>query len=313
MSQVEMLDLVKHGVSLANGGDKAQAREALRQAVELDPGNESAWLWLASVAESAQEALAALERVLSLNPSNEQARSAAHAARLQLGVSAARSGKKPRARALLRLVASAEPNNELAWMWLANVAETPADAAACLERVLAINPDNALARSTLERLRAAAAVRASRGAAPVAPAAAVAAVGDAGRRRVPEKSVLSVDNRSAVRAQMAEMLEPHGYEIRAAADGYEAVDLLRDRGAPDLIVLSASLPGGLDGYQLCKLLRENPTTAHTPILLLSEKAGLFRKMRGGLAGATAELTAPFTPHDLLREVRRLCPVTGRTV
>lgn len=162
MSQVEMLDLVKHGVSLANGGDKAQAREALRQAVELDPGNESAWLWLASVAESAQEALAALERVLSLNPSNEQARSAAHAARLQLGVSAARSGKKPRARALLRLVASAEPNNELAWMWLANVAETPADAAACLERVLAINPDNALARSTLERLRAAAAVRASR-------------------------------------------------------------------------------------------------------------------------------------------------------
>ncbi len=310
MSQVELLDLVKHGVCLANGGDKAQAREALRQAVGLDPGNESAWLWLASVAESAQEALAALERVLSLNPANERARSAAHSARLQLGVSAARSGKKPRARALLRLVVSAEPNNELAWMWLANVAETPADAVSCLEKVLAINPENALARSTLERLRASVAGRRSRTTAPVAQAGAVAAAVDAGRRRVPEKTVLTVDNRSAVRARMAEILEPHGYEIRAAADGYEAVTLLRDRGAPDLFVLTASLPGGLDGYQLCKLLRENPTTAHISILLLSEKSGLFRKMRGGLAGATAELTAPFTPEELLRLVRRLCPVTG---
>ncbi len=175
MSQVEVLDLVKHGVALAKGGDKAKAREALRQAVELDPANESAWLWLASVAESAQEALAALERVLALNSANEQARSAAHAARLQLGVMAARSGKKPRARALLRLVVSAEPNNELAWMWLANVAETPAEAASCLDKVLAVNPDNALARSTLERCRASVAVRPGGAAAPIAPTAALAA------------------------------------------------------------------------------------------------------------------------------------------
>ena len=62
VSQVEMLDLVKHGVALAKAGDKAPAPSALRQAVELDPANESAWLWLASVAESTQEALAALER-----------------------------------------------------------------------------------------------------------------------------------------------------------------------------------------------------------------------------------------------------------
>ncbi len=119
-----------------------------------------------------------------------------------------------------------------------------------------------------------------------------------------------MESRSGVRAHLAETLERRGYEIRAAADGYEAVDLLRDRGAPDLILLAADLPGGLDGYQLCKLLRENPTTTHTPILLLSEKAGLFRKMRGGLAGATAELAAPFTPEELLREVERLCPVTS---
>ena len=103
-------------------------------------------------------------------------------------------------------------------------------------------------------------------------------------------------------------LECGGYTVRGAADGYEAVDLLRDRGAPDLILLAAALPGGLDGYQLCKLLRENPTTADLPILLMSEKAGLFRKMRGGLAGATAELAAPFTAEELMRVVGGYCPL-----
>ena len=130
---------------------------------------------------------------------------------------------------LLRLVVAAEPDNELAWMWLANVAETPADAASCLEKVLSVNPENALARSTLERCRATIAVRPSRAATPVAPAA-VPATADPARRRASEKSVLVVDNRSAARADMAETLKRRGYEIRAAADAYEAVDLLRDRG-----------------------------------------------------------------------------------
>ena len=245
--------------------------------------------------------------MLTLNPSNEQARSAAHAARLQLGVTAARSGKKPRARRLLRLVVAAEPDNELAWMWLANVAETPADAASCLEKVLAVNPDNALARSTLERCRAAVAVRPSRAATPVAPAA-VPATADAARRRAPEKSVLVVDNRSAARAAHGRDAETPRLRNPCRRRRLRGGGPAAGSRSPDLILLAASLPGGLDGYQLCKLLRENPTTAHTPILLLSEKAGLFRKMRGGLAGATAELAAPFTPEELLREAERLCPV-----
>ena len=105
--------------------------------------------------------------------------------------------------------------------------------------------------------------------------------------------------RSALREGVAETLRGGGHQVRVAADGYEAVDLLRDRGAPDLILLAAALPGGLDGYQLCKLLRENRPTAHVPILLLSEKAGLFHRMRGGLAGATAELAMPCTAEELL--------------
>ena len=296
MSQTEAVDLVRQGIALAQSGDRAQARPLLRQAVEQNPSDEAAWMWLAGAADSPQEALSALERVLALNPGNERARSAAHAARLQLGVSAARAGKKARARTLLKIVAAAEPENELAWMWLANVAEKPADAAACLEKVLALNPDNTLARSTLERCHAATAR--------VRPAAAPAPAPVVAPPPAARKTVLVVIARSALREGVVEALRGGGHQTHVASDGYEAVDLLRDRGAPDLILLAAALPGGLDGYQLCKLLHENPTTARLPILLLSEKAGLFHRMRGGLAGAAAELAASCTAEELLAAVEQ---------
>ncbi len=153
MSQAEALHWLKRGVAFAKGGDKAAARPLVRLAVELDPSCEPAWMWLAGLAESAPEALAALERVLALNPANDRARTAAHSARLQAGVAAAKAHQKVLARSLLRTVVAAEPGNEPAWMWLASVAMSPAEAAACLDKVLALNPANERARAGLAQLR----------------------------------------------------------------------------------------------------------------------------------------------------------------
>src|SRR5205823_1878567 len=122
--------------------------------------------------------------------------------------------------------------NEMAWMWLANVAETPAEAATCLEKVLTLNPGNALARSTLERCRSA--VGAARGPGPAGPVAPSAALADAANRPDIGRAVLVVDGDPAVRASVATALEVRGYRARAAADGYEAVDRLREQGRPDL-------------------------------------------------------------------------------
>ena len=303
MAQAEALDLLKQAMALARAGDKARALPLLRQLVEQDAGDEPAWMWLASVAESPQEALSALEHVLALNPQNDKARSAAHAARLQLGVAAAKAAKKPRARVLLRAVVAAEPENELAWMWLANVAESPAAAAACLEKVLAVNPDNELARTTLERCLAA--VRPSGYEDPVAPSAAASQAATP-RRPIVDKTVWVVEGDAPARAEIASAIEDRGYKVRAAADGYEAIELLRDHGVPDLILLSLRLPGGMDGYQLCKLLREH-RGAGTPILLLTEVDSIVGKVRSRLAGATAELLKPFTAEGLMRAVASHCP------
>ena len=307
MSEIEAVDLVKQGVNLARAGDKARARPLLRQAVEQDPTNESAWMWLASIAESPQEALTTLERVLRFNPDHEQARSAAHAARLKVGVAAAKAHLKGRARELLTGVVGAEPGNELAWMWLANIADTPAEAATCLEKVLAINPDNALARSTYERCRSSARlVQQATPAAAMAPSAAQAQSEGQAARPAGPKTVLMVDDDPDVREALARVLVDGGYQVIAAAGSYEAIAVLRDQGAPDLVLLAAALPGGMDGYQLCKILRENAATAQMPMVLLSETSSFVSKMRGRLAGAAAELVKPFVASELLRVVNELC-------
>jgi len=67
--------LLRHGVALAKEGDKSQARALLLEASFLNPDNELVWLWLASVAENSDDALACLRRTIEINPANEQATS----------------------------------------------------------------------------------------------------------------------------------------------------------------------------------------------------------------------------------------------
>ncbi len=71
---------------------------------------------------------------------------------LQQGIAAARAGDKATARAKFRELTAHNFDNELAWLWLASVADTPAHAVACLRRVLQINASHEKARAALFRL-----------------------------------------------------------------------------------------------------------------------------------------------------------------
>lgn len=72
--------------------------------------------------------------------------------KLRTGIEAARNGNKIIARELLRQVVTAEPNNELAWMWLASAVDTLRERRECLEKALEINPGNTRAKEALLRL-----------------------------------------------------------------------------------------------------------------------------------------------------------------
>jgi Tol biopolymer transport system component len=72
--------------------------------------------------------------------------------KLKAGIEAAQQGDKKTARNLLKQVLADDPNNELAWMWLASAVESLDERRACLQKVLQINPNNARAREALSRL-----------------------------------------------------------------------------------------------------------------------------------------------------------------
>ncbi len=137
------------GVAAAKRGDKELARQLLGQAAEQNPRSEIAWLWLASVTEPLDERLNYLNQVLELNPTNEHALAWAAAAKKSLfktllhkGAAAAKAGDRGEAYYLILQATEHDPTNELGWLWLASVAESPQDRLAYVERVLQLNPAN---------------------------------------------------------------------------------------------------------------------------------------------------------------------------
>lgn len=76
----EARELRQRGIRSAKAGNKDEARELLQQSIRLDPRNEAAWLWLASVARDNRERVFSLQKLLEINPNNDTARKALAAA-----------------------------------------------------------------------------------------------------------------------------------------------------------------------------------------------------------------------------------------
>jgi twitching motility two-component system response regulator PilG len=121
------------------------------------------------------------------------------------------------------------------------------------------------------------------------------------------RTIMIVDDSPTVRKLVTIKLEKQGHRVIPAVDGMEALAMLNE-DLPDLILLDITMPR-MDGYQLCKLVRANPTMKHIPIVMLSGKDGFFDKVRGKMAGSTAYLTKPFEPETLLRVVAEHCGTT----
>src|ERR1700755_1402026 len=76
-------------------------------------------------------------------------------------------------------------------------------------------------------------------------------------------SILYVDDTEAQRYAVSRVLRRAGFEVREAATGSQALQM--SALGPDLVVLDVKLPD-IDGFEVCKRIKSNPITAHTPIL-----------------------------------------------
>jgi len=115
------------------------------------------------------------------------------------------------------------------------------------------------------------------------------------------KRVLVVDDNHSIRTAVMEFLTEKEYEVVGASDGIQGLDkgLSID---PNVIVLDVVMPG-LDGFKLCRLLREKGVTA--PIIMLTEKATIEDKVIGFSYGADDYLAKPFELQELEMRIQAL--------
>lgn len=115
------------------------------------------------------------------------------------------------------------------------------------------------------------------------------------------KRVLIVDDNKSIRTTVADYLGTRGYEVLQAEDGIKGLDQGLSSNA-NVIILDVVMPG-IDGVRLCKLLREKGVT--TPIIMLTEKAGIRDKEAGYEVGVDDYLAKPFSPRELELRIQAL--------
>jgi CheY-like chemotaxis protein len=98
------------------------------------------------------------------------------------------------------------------------------------------------------------------------------------------------------------VLQPRGYEVVTASDGPAALELV-DSSRPDLVLLDVLMPG-MDGYAVCRRIREREETALLPVIMVTSSAGP-EKRQAIEAGADDFVQKPFDQHELLTRVRSL--------
>ena len=114
--------------------------------------------------------------------------------------------------------------------------------------------------------------------------------------------VIGVDDLPEIRLLLKSLLTQHGFTFLPARGGQECLALL-SRVTPRLILLDIQMPG-MDGFQTCRRIRENPTLSHIPIAFLTTSNASDDLEQGIAAGGNDFILKPFTERDLVARVDR---------
>lgn len=117
------------------------------------------------------------------------------------------------------------------------------------------------------------------------------------------KKVLIVEDTKMLRMSLEVILQ-ETYEVAGAADGNEALEILREF-TPDIILLDLMLPYPLDGFSLLRLLKSNPSTNMIPVIIISGMSGDDKIIQGLELGANDFLVKPIKSKELLLKIRNL--------
>ncbi len=103
--------------------------------------------------------------------------------------------------------------------------------------------------------------------------------------------------------QSLEELDKQGVELLAADNGKHALEVIR-KERPELVLLDIMMPR-MNGFDVCRTVKDDPETKGIQIILLTAKGQEFDRQKGNEAGADLYLTKPFDPDEILEKAREL--------
>lgn len=113
--------------------------------------------------------------------------------------------------------------------------------------------------------------------------------------------ILVIEDSDSIRHMIEALVRGRGHEVEAVPTGARGIDSALTR-PPDAILLDIHLPGGFDGLEVCRRLRQAEPTRGVPIIVISALTDDASKQLAVDAGATAYYTKPFSPTALLKEL-----------
>lgn len=116
-------------------------------------------------------------------------------------------------------------------------------------------------------------------------------------------TVLVVDDSQAVRQLLSELLQKAGLTVIEAVNGADAKAKIQT-SAPDLVITDLIMPE-MNGYDLCRWIKNDPVAQKVPVLICSTKDQEFDRYWGMKQGADAYITKPFQAGEMVKTVKQL--------
>src|SRR5216117_800054 len=117
------------------------------------------------------------------------------------------------------------------------------------------------------------------------------------------RKILVIEDESDVADLLTLNLRKAGFRTSTAADGASGLQKARD-DRPDFIILDLMLPK-MSGLEICKILKSDNATSHTPILMLTARAEEIDRIVGLEFGADDYVTKPFSPREIVLRIRAI--------
>lgn len=116
--------------------------------------------------------------------------------------------------------------------------------------------------------------------------------------------IILVEDQPEIRQLIRMTLEFGDFELAEACDADAGWALIQQQ-APDLLLLDLMMPGSMDGLALCRKVRQHPALTGVPVIMLTARSQQSDIDAGLEAGASAYLTKPFSPMELIERIGEL--------